>query len=146
MSDDLTQTIDANVAPSPSRKLKEVVGDAFTFIRSMEANAALATVTFDQLVADQISRNGETTGSNAKQYDPYSYNPEKSTPAGEAPNKPANFLGGSDTNQPTKLDRVLAITNSIVQIVQEIKTKQTVDVAKPSEYTDAAVLAVPESE
>ena len=146
MSDARTQVVDANVEPSPSRKLREVVGDAFSFIRGMEANSALATVTLDQLMVDQINRNGETSRSNAQQYDPYQYKPEQNAPATEVPIERANFLGGADTTRPTKLDRVLSVVNSIVDVVKEIKLKQTVDVAKPSEYTDASTVSAPETE
>ena len=145
MSDDLSLTIDANIVASPTRKLRETISDAYAFIRSMEANQALATVTLEQMMEDQIKRNGESRESNSQQYDPTTYDPTKNVPETQVPEERANFLGGSDTSRPTKLDRVLAIVNAISAVVKEIKAKETVDVAKPSEYTDSSTISVKEA-
>lgn len=130
---------------SPSRKLREVVAEAFTFVRSMEANQAFATVTLEQLMGDQIARNGESDQSNAAQFDPYSYDPQQQEEDSSEAER-ANFLGGSDTNRPTKLDRILAITNSISGVVEEIKSLEPIEVADAEEYTDIADVAAPEEE
>jgi hypothetical protein len=128
---------DSARANTPQR-LRAVISDAFAFIRSMEANQAFATVTLEQLINDQIARNGDSDRSNAAQYDPYSYSAEKLEPASVEPAERANFLGASDTSRPTKLDRVLALVNSISDIVDQIKSKTPVDVATPEDYTDSA--------
>lgn len=141
---DLTGYVDQNLEPKPSKRLREAVADAFTFIRSQELNQAIATVTLEQLMGDQIDRNGESERSNASQYDPYSYSPEAFEKASSKTLVRANFLGGTDTKRPTKLDRVLAITNALGKVVDEIKSQQPLDVAKPEEYTDVADVAVPE--
>lgn len=145
MSDDsLTAFVEENLEPSTSKRLRDAVADAFTFIRSAEANSAFATVTLEQLMGDQIQRNGESERSNAAQYDPYSYNPKAVEEAGKSLVERANFLGGSDTNRPTKLDRLLAIMNEIDSIVDEVKSQDPVAVAAPEEYTDVADVAAPE--
>ena len=146
MSDEsLSTSIDENMASKPGKRLREAVADAYAFIRSQELNQAIATVTLEQLMGDQINRNGESERSNASKYDPYSYSPEAYEKASASKVARANFLGGSDTNRPTKLDRVLAITNALGKVIDEIKSKQPLDVAKPEEYTDVADVAVPES-
>lgn len=131
---------------SPSRKLRNVIADAFTFIRSMEVNQAIATVTLEQLMVDQIARNGESAQSNAAQFDPYGYDPEAPAEASsEAPER-ANFLGGADTNRPTKMDRLMAIMNAIDGAIAEIKKLEPVEVASAEEYVDIADIAAPEED
>jgi len=141
---DLTVQVDENLEPKASKRLHEAVADAFTFIRSQELNKAIATVTLEQLMGDQINRNGESERSNASQYDPYSYSPEAFEKASAKRVTRANFLGGTDTNRPTKLDRVLAITNALSKVIDEIKAQQPLDVANPEDYTDVADVAAPE--
>ena len=133
----ISDAIEENLAPSVSRRLTEVVADAYAFIRSAEANKAFATVTLEQLMQDQIDRNGETARSNAAKYNPYSYRPGSPDPSGVQPSKVTNFLGASDTGLPTKLDRILAIKNELGAVIAEIKSMAPVDVASPQEYTDA---------
>jgi len=141
---DLSFSIKDNTKPSASKRLTQAVGDAFAFIRSAEANAALATVTLEQLIGDQVNRNGESQRSNSAKYDPYSYDPDKKAAASSTPLKPANIPSGSDTSRPTKLDSVLAIKNTLSDVIKEIKDLQPVDVATPTEYTDTADVAAPE--
>ena len=134
---------DANQVPSASRRLREAVSDAFTFLRSYEANQAFATVTLENLIVDQIARNGDTARSNAAQYDPYSYNPAVEEPTSGLPAERANYLGGSDTKRPTKLDRVLALMSNIQAIVTEIQATPPVDVADPEEYSAQIEVSTP---
>lgn len=143
MSVDTTNQINSSQQPNAAKKLRDVVADAYSFIRGAEANNAFATVTLDTLISEQIKRNGESSGSNSAQYDPYSYDPTKPIPAGQAPATRANFLGASDTTGTTKLDRVLAIHNNIVDTITQIKNLPLVDVADATAYNDAATLAPP---
>lgn len=114
------------------RRIFEVISDAFSFVRSSEANAALATVTLEELIADQIQRNGESSKSNSNQFTPYSYESDKETPAGvESPR--ANFLGGSDTARPTKIDFILAVQNELTAVIEDVKA----DPPDVVEYTEA---------
>ena len=145
MSEDLEivwQQGDEGAETTPGRRLRAAISDAFAFIRSAEANQAFATVTLEELMNDQINRNGDSDRSNAAQYDPYSYDPEKVEPSSAEPAERANFLGGADTGRPTKLDRVLALVNSIEDIVKQIKDKEPVDVADPEEYTGKLETAI----
>jgi hypothetical protein len=97
----------------------------YTFVRSQEANRAIQAVTFEQLIQEQIARNGDSDRSNASQYSPYSFDAESyakgTEPAGRVPLARANFLSGTDTNSPTKLDRVLALKQGVSSLVQQIK-------------------------
>lgn len=143
-ADDLTQFIDENLSSTPAKKLLEVVSDAFAFIRSTETNQAFSTVTLEQLINDQIARNGESDTSNAAQFDVFSYTPSDTPPAGEEATERANFVGGSDTNRPTKLDRVNALVNEINAVAAEIQALEPTDVASTSEYALAGEIAAPE--
>jgi hypothetical protein len=127
IDDDLAQ----NEKNQKMRRVLEVISDAFAFVRSAESNAALATVTLEQLINDQILRNGETAKSKANQFTPYNYD-DKETPAGEAAVL-VNTAGGSDTTRPTKIDFILAVQNELSAVIEEIK-------ANPStveDYTEA---------
>jgi hypothetical protein len=126
-----------------SRRLRAVLSDAYAFVRSAEANQALATVTLEELMGDQIKRNGDSDESSAHQYNPYAYDPDKKAPAGEGPEARANFLGGSDTNRPTKLDRLLAIQNELSAVIEDIRKTSPTDVASGGEYQDLSEVAAP---
>ena len=114
------------------RRVFEVISDAFSFVRSAESNAALATVTLEELIGDQIKRNGESAKSNANQFTPYSYESDKESPAGEEAPR-ANFLGGSDTSRPTKIDFILAVQNELTAVIEDVKANPP-DVV---DYTEA---------
>lgn len=120
--------------PKPSRRLRAIIADAFSFVRAAEVNQAIGTVTIEQLMEDQIKRNGESVLSNSNQYDPYSYDSATDQPASEDPAERANFLGGTDTNRPTKLDRVLAIKNEVEGVIEDIKTMDPLEVAGAEEF------------
>lgn len=122
--------------PEVSRKLRVVLADTFTFIRSREANREAATVTFEQLMGDQIKRNGDTDQANASQYDPYRYDPSKPAPEGVEPAKRANFLGGTDTNRPTKIEMIRAMQNEIEGVVEEVKKLGVITVSNYAEYAN----------
>ena len=142
--DIVSQEVEESLEPKTYRKLRDVVADAYAFIRSVEANQAFATVTLEDLMRDQINRNGESARSNAAQYDPYSYDPVKGTPAGLEPGTRANFLGAADTGNPTKLDRILAIMNTLTATILDIKALTTIEVADAGAYTDNASIAAPD--
>lgn len=136
---------EVEASPSKSRRLREVLSDAYTFIRSAESNRALATVTIEQLMEDQIKRNGNTEDAEANKYNPYAHEPDKEQPAGSEPEKQANFLGGSDTQRATKLDMLLAIKNELDAVVEDVKNTQPIDVASREEYQESAEIAAPEA-
>jgi chemotaxis response regulator CheB len=126
------------------KNIREILADAFTFVKSMESNQALAAVTIEELMGDQIKRNGESAKANTSQYNPYEYDPTKAQPASQIPTEVANFLGGSDTGGPTKLDRVLAIKNILTALVTEIKKTEPLEVAGAQEYADQVLDQLPE--
>jgi hypothetical protein len=104
------------------RKLVSIIADTFAFVRGAEANQAIQTVSLDQLIYDQIKRNGESRDSNNARFNPYTYDPEAPPPAGLQPIGTANFLSGTDTNLPTKYARILALQNVLNATVDQIKT------------------------
>jgi hypothetical protein len=136
MADNITVVINKNAEAKPSRQLRNIIADAFSFVRSAESNQAFSTVTIEDLMADQIKRNGETATSNKTQFDPYSYDPSKPAPAGQEPQKPANFTGGTDTGRPSKLDFILAIKNNLSGAIASIKSMPPEDVANTKDYLD----------
>lgn len=65
------------------RAMRLLIADAFSFVRSQEINQALASVTLDQLMSEQIARNGESSDSERSVYNPYAYDTkaDSETPA-----------------------------------------------------------------
>jgi len=145
MAQEIEIQIEENTEPKTARRLREVVNDAFAFIRSAEANQALATVSLDELLDEQIRRDGESQPSNGNQFNPYGYDPTEPQPATEEPAERANFLGAADGNRPSRLDRITAIQNELTAVIDEIKNMDPVDVADPQEYADAAEVGLVES-
>lgn len=129
------------------RSSLRLLGDLYAFIRGNEANQAIATVTHEQLIEEQIRRNGESTESSNSQNNPYSFDPSQTTPAsagsvgtGQSPVLArANFLGGSDVNLPTKVDQILAMKNEVVAMVKELKKIAPLEASTPpAELSEAA--------
>jgi hypothetical protein len=142
------QEIAENLEPAASKVLRNVVADAFAFIRSAEVNQAFATVTYEELISYQILRNGESSKTSAAQYDPYSFDPNKPPPAGAqppAPSKTADFLAGTELGRPTKMDRLMAIVNSISDVVTQISAAQPIEVANYAEYVEPLDSTVPDT-
>lgn len=137
--------IQDNQEPKKYLQLRAIISDAYAYVRSVEANQAFATVTIETLIDDQIKRNGESGDSNAAQFNPYSYDPAEASPAGLEPRDPANFLGGTDTGLPSKLDWLTAIENELADAIEQIKV-DPIDVAEPEEYTEQAQLTVSDDE
>ena len=104
----------------------------------------MATVTLEQLISDQILRNGDSASTNKSQFDPYSFDPDENVPAGQEPAARANFLGGSDVGRPTRLEFVLAIKEELSDVIKEIKNLDPIDVADSEEHVDKVALASPE--
>jgi hypothetical protein len=143
MADNITHYINKSLTPKTDRKLRSVLADAYTFVRSAEANKAFSTVTLEELMGDQIKRNGESKLSNANRYNPYSYDPKKPPVLGTQPQEKTNLLGGSDTGRPTKLDYLLAIKNELTDAITSIKSLPPSDVADAREYTDGVEAGPP---
>jgi predicted transglutaminase-like cysteine proteinase len=112
-------------------EMNKALADAFSFVRSQEANQALAGVTLDQLIAEQIARNGESSASQKSVYNPYSYDtasdaePESSPVSSEV--SPA-FVTGVNAQvkdgvllAPTKLTRLEAIKETLNEAINSIK-------------------------
>jgi len=144
MPDEVQFQVEENVQPSVSRKLRTIVADAFAFVRGAEVNKALADVSIEDLMGDQIKRNGDSAAANAGQYNPYKFEAGKDLPAGTETTERANFLGGADTQRPTKRDRIVAIQNELNDAIDEIKKIEIVDVADAEVYADATEIAAPE--
>jgi hypothetical protein len=130
-----------NPPPRASKRIRAILADAYSFIRSAEANQAVAAVTQEELISDQIKRNGESSKSKEAKYDPYSHDPEKAKPSGEEPPPRANFASGTDTGLPTKLDRLLALKNELEGAIDEVKKLSPTEVASAEELTDGVVKA-----
>ena len=113
------------------REILRALSDMYTFVRRSEVNRAVQAVTFTQLLREQLNRNGDNARSNKSQYDPYQFRPDAPEPATREPLSRANFLSGSDTNQPTKLDRILAIENNITALVEHVQKLPIEDVIEP---------------
>jgi hypothetical protein len=135
------QTPTQGVPPTLNGKnVRDQIADAFTFIRSMESNQAISTVTLEELITDQINRNGDSKTTNATQYDPYSYDPTsvKVPPASLTPQDPANFLGVADTGAVSKMSRIAALRNGIEVLVEGLKNIDPLALMDSTEYTPTA--------
>lgn len=119
------------------RKIRAILGDAYTFVRSMEANRDLESVTMEELMEEQILRNGERDASNMREFNPYTYESGGETPAGQDPPRIGNFISGTDAQNPTKLDRVEALGSVISGTVSSLKQTEPEDIADVEDYIDA---------
>lgn len=112
------------------RKARELLSDAFTFVRSMEANKAMSEVTLDDLLMELIDRNGESSKSAQKKYNPYAYNEKAAEPMSMptvTQSGPAgNPVSGTDFSNPTKMDRLLALESAIESTVDQIKSEEPI--------------------
>lgn len=133
----LTTQVDISVESNPQRRFRQVLSDAFAFVRGVEANKAIASITLDQLIEDQIARNGESVASNNSRYDPYTYDPNQQTPASEERSEPVNYAGGSDTGAPTKLEKLSALKEAVNAVVDDLTQGDPLEIADFEEYSDA---------
>lgn len=147
MADQVEQDAKLAQARKDYQRLRRILADAFTAVRSAEVNKAAKAVTIEDLMYDQIKRNGESNNANYAQYNPYDYDPKKPPPAGVAGGERTNFLGGSDTSRPPKIVYVERLANELTAVITEVKSKDPIEIANAGEYVDAAdVPGVPEEE
>lgn len=118
------------------RQIRAGLSDAYAFVRSQEANRAIQQVTFNQLLAEQLQRNGETERLNKASNNPYSLDPAKVEPASSVPLSRANFLSGTDTGNITKLDRIVYLKGAISDLVDRVKKLKPQDIEDP-DLTDS---------
>lgn len=120
------------------RRILAQLSDLYAFVRSQEANQAIAAVTVEDLIQEQIKRNGETPTSNSIQFDPYALIVDQPPPQSQLPLTRANFLSGSDLSLPTKMDRLLALENEVTALIREIKAIPPEQIRDPVEEADLA--------
>jgi len=143
-----TDITEKSLEPTVSRRLRAVLADAYSFVRSREVNAALATVTLEELIGDQIKLNGESGASSGAEFNPYAFKPGEESPASTEPTRTA-FLGGSpvgteDNPLPTKLDRVLAIQAELTDVIESVKKVSPVEVSDFEKYVDQSEVGLEE--
>lgn len=125
-------------------KLRAVIGDAITFVRSAEINQALSSVTIEDLMAEQIARNGESKKSEERKYDPYGFVAGKPQDASNdfasvsKSSPPGNFVSGTNIDNPTKIDRLMAIKNQIEGTVEAMRSYDPKELADVEDYSDAS--------
>lgn len=108
-----------------ANRFRNVLADAFSFVRSVEVNKALSVVSLEDMMNEQISRNGESSKSAGKKYDPYTYRTEEDLASTNVQpvileGDPGNFITGTEGLNPTKMDRLTALKNSIDAAVDSI--------------------------
>lgn len=121
----------------PFWEVRALLADSFRFVQSAEANRALASVTLDDLIVDQIARNGDSDSANSSQYSPYAITESEETPATEDLPR-VDYIIGVAGDSATKMDRLMAIKNSLSAMVEELKKIPPNEVASEEDYTDAA--------
>jgi len=119
-----------------ANKFRNVLADAFSFIRSVEVNRALSVVKLEDMMNEQISRNGESSKSASKKYDPYTFRTSEDLASDNVQpvaieGEPGNFITGTEGLNPTKMDRLTALKNAINTAIDSIKA------VDPKDLTDA---------
>jgi hypothetical protein len=114
------------------RRFEAQISDVFAFVRSQEVNRALAAVTQEQLLQEQILRNGESSASRASEFNPYAYNPSAPQLGTRQPLGRANYAGGADVNQPTKIERIQALASQLEDLIEGVKKMTPEEVNRPS--------------
>lgn len=108
-----------------NKRLRSILNDA---VRSYEATANLAKATLEDLMAEQVARNGSSKASDKEKYNPYAVptveedgSNSESTP--EVPDYPTTgvFVSGTPASNPTKMDRLLAMKNEVDAAVESAK-------------------------
>jgi hypothetical protein len=122
------------------KKLRTVINDGFTFVRSYETSRALGAVTIEDLINEQIARNGETEKSKKNKYDPYEEIEvaSENTPVVTEGKEVGNFVSGTESTNPTKMDRLLAMKNAMTATIDLIKSYDPTEIADIETYDDAA--------
>lgn len=113
------------------RRFTRIIADAYAFVQSQEANKAISAVTYEQLVSEQISRNGDPLDSRTNANTPYSFDPTETIAASDDGLGRANFIGGSDIRQGTRLDRLTQLRRELDGAIDQI---QEID---PSAFYDS---------
>jgi hypothetical protein len=138
MADQNEKDVEQAQEKKQSTYIRRILADAYAFVRSAELNRAIATVTIEDLMEDQIKRNGESGQSNYAKYNPYIYDPDNPPPKGTEGAEPTNFLSGTDTSRPPKIVYIQALKNELTAVIKEVKSKDPIEIANSGEYVDAA--------
>jgi len=144
----LKSSVNVDIPPNPdpnaSRRVQMVIADTYSFIRGAEANKAISAITFEELISDQIKRNGTSDEAQAAQFTPYDYDPENSAkPAGLKPQEKVLSAGGSDVGRPSKLSRLLAIKSVLSSTIDAVKKLEPLELSDEKAYADSAEDATP---
>ena len=128
-------------------RLRLVLNDAFAFVRGAELNKEFSSVTIEDLMSEQISRNGESSKSKTGEYDPYSTEvapppASEDTPEVQAEEDPGNYITGTEALNPTKVDRLMALKNEIADTVEAVKVYDPTEIADAEDYADAESVTV----
>lgn len=127
------------------RRIRLILSDTFSFVRGMEANKGIAAVSMNQLIREQILRNGTTLDAASSQYDPYLIDFAKVSEASKLAVDPINPVSGSDMNQPTKCDRIRAIQTQLETTIEEVKRTDPAEF-RPEPSTDEEDYAIASTE
>jgi hypothetical protein len=116
------------VEKAENRRLRAILNDAFAFVRGYEATETIAQVTLEDLIAEQVARNGSSEASNKEKYNPYAIPTAEedeansgTTPEVEDYQTTGVFVSGTEISNPTKMDRLVALSNEIEAAVKSAK-------------------------
>jgi len=111
-----------------NKRLRAILNDAFAFVRAYEATANLAQVSLEDLMAEQLARNGSSEASDKAKYNPYAIpvveedgSSSESTPEVSDYQTTGVFVSGTEMTNPTKMDRLLALKNEIEAATESAK-------------------------
>ncbi len=99
--------------------IRRQLSDVVTVVRSIEINRAFSNVSLVELISEQVARNGETTSAsqNATSGEPTA----QSQVASARPINATNFLSGSDTSLPTRIERLVQLQTGLSDLITSIK-------------------------
>lgn len=111
-----------------NRRLRAILNDAFAFVRAYEATQVIYEATLEDLMAEQIARNGSSEVSAKEKYNPYAIPTAEadeassgSTPEVSDYQTTGVYISGTELSNPTKMDRLMALKNEIDAAVQSAK-------------------------
>jgi hypothetical protein len=127
------------------RRFRLLINDAFALVRSLEIRRALEAAGWEELIQEQITRNGDTQRSRDALYNPYAFNPDEQAPIGGAAppveeqgaQGHGNYLSGTAINNPTKMDRLVALEAEISEAVDDIKNTPPDEFLTSKEFWEA---------
>lgn len=116
------------------KRIRATIGSVYAFVQSREVNRALSSVSIEQLMVEQILRNGSTD--NAKKYETSSSattDENNRTPATQVPINTSNFVSGTDAYSASKIEQLNSLQSELNGLIDVIKNIDPIQILDPRE-------------